>query len=278
MKRILRVPALVLTLGLLLGIAVFAEEKPFYVALGDSIAEGTGLRNADAACYGALVAATNGYGFVNHAIGGHQTTDLLARLEEEAVRADIAKADIISISIGGNDFLLGGMYRLMLEAWVCNDYTWMDRIITDIYENFCKIITEIKTLNPDAQLLVQTLYNTRTDYAEELYQIGLEKLNGGYARYLAEHPGSFVIVDAGAAVEAREGMIAKDNIHPNAKGHEAIARAYLATLKDLGLGTVTEPVIAEKGEDDGRMLMLQFIMPLIFAITLVVSLVKGIFG
>ena len=277
MKRITRILALVLALVLLFGMAVFAAEKPLYVALGDSIAEGTGLENAGHACYGALVAATNGYDFINHATGGHQTTDLLARLEEEAARADLAKADIISISIGGNDFLLGGMYRLMLEAWVCKDYTWMDKIIASIYENFSKIIAEIKALNPDAQLLVQTLYNPRTDFTREVYQTGLEKLNGCYARYLEAHPGSFVIVDAGAAVKAGENMIAPDIIHPNAKGHVAIARAYLAVLKDLGLGTATEPVIAEPGKDDGRMRMLRFMMPLIFTITSLTSLFKGLF-
>lgn len=270
MKFFLKVVSLVLAAAMLLGIGVLAaNEKPVYVALGDSIAEGTGLRNADVASYGALIAATNGYEFINHAVAGHRTEDLLSRLSEENVAADVAKADIISISIGGNDFLLADMYKMIFAAWTREDYTYMDTIIDGIYKNVCAIIERIKTLNPDALLMIQTLYNPETGLKQEVYAIGLEKLNGCYARYLREHPGSIVIVDAGSAVKADEGMMALDNIHPNADGHVAIARAYLKVLAGLGYGEATEPVIAEKGKNMFMLIILRIMMPAGYLLTAV---------
>ena len=283
MKRMAKAVALVLAIALVLGTVGFAaaaEKTPVYVALGDSIAAGTGLKNAEKACYGAIVANTNGYEFINYGVGGHRTGDLIARLEEEKVSADVARADIISISIGGNNFILGDMYKMLFDAWICGDYTHMDGIIGSIFVDFGVIIAKIKALNPDALLLVQTLYNPQTTYKKGVYQAGLDKLNAGYARYLEAHPGSFVLVDVAAVVKAEEKMIAKDNIHPNAKGHVAIARAYLRVLAELGYGTATEPVAAESGKDTILLLLALrlFMMPVVNLFTAIFNAVRSLFA
>jgi len=283
MKRTTKAVALLLAIALMLctgGFAATAEEKkPVYVALGDSIAAGTGLRNAGKACYGAIVANTNGYEFVNHGVGGHRTADLIARLEEEKVSADVAKADIISISIGGNDFILSDMYKMLLDAWTRGDYTYMDGIIESIYENFGIIIAKIKALNPNAMLLVQTLYNPESTYKKDVYQAGTDKLNASYARYLKEHPGSFRIVDVAAAVKPQDKMIAVDHIHPNAKGHVTIAKAYLRVLAEAGYGTATEPAAAESGKDMSLMLLgVRMMMPGVYLFTAISNAVRSLFA
>ena len=112
MKRTVKsVLAVLLTAALLLGAcsAALAAAKPRYVVLGDSIAYGSGLSNPTKAVYGKIVADTNGYEYENYAIPGHTTQNLLRRLENDKVRAAVKKADIISISIGGNNFLLGDL-------------------------------------------------------------------------------------------------------------------------------------------------------------------------
>jgi len=274
--------ALVLAIALILGTGIFvaaAENAPVYVALGDSIAAGTGLKNAEKACYGAIVANTNGYEFINHGVPGHRTEDLLALLEDEEVSADIAKADIISISIGGNDFLISNMYKMMFDALVRGDYSYLDGIVASIDKNFGEIIAKVKALNPEALLLVQTLYNPEATYKKDVYQIGLDKLNANFAQYLEEHPGSFRIVDVGAVVKAEEKMIAKDHIHPNATGHVTIAKAYLQVLAEAGCGTATEPVATESGEDMILpLLMLRIMMPVIYLFTAIFNFLRSLFA
>jgi len=282
MKRMVKAVALTLAIALMLCTGCFAataEEPLVYVALGDSIAAGTGLKNAEKACYGAIVANTNGYEFINHGMPGHRTQDLIARLENEEVSADVAGADIISISIGGNDFLLGDMYKMMFDAWTRGDYTTMDGIIASIFENFYEIIAKVKALNPGALLLVQTLYNPEETYKKEVYQAGVDKLNSGYARYLEEHPGSFRIVDAGTVVKPQEKMIAKDHIHPNAKGHVAIAKAYLRVLAEAGYGTAAEPVAVESGRDMILpLLTLRIMLPGMYLSMAIFNAVRSLFA
>jgi lysophospholipase L1-like esterase len=268
--------ALTLAVFLLSGTCVFATAKKdvLYVALGDSIAAGTGMRNAEKACYGAIVANTNSYTFVNHAVLGHKTVDLLGVLARDDVRADLKKADVISISIGGNDFLNGGMYRMLFDARVRGNYAWMDRLLATFRENFLEVVAQIKVLNPTALLLVQTLYNPKQGSQRAIYQKGLDGINGVFRQYLAAHPGSYEIVDVAPVIESDKDLLALDNVHPSAKGHVAIAEAYLRSLKNLGYGTATRAVLIEEGSDikGTSFLTVFFFLPLIFTFTSIATI------
>lgn len=250
MKKVL---ALVLSLVMVFGIfsvcASAAEDTPVYVVLGDSIAYGSGLSNPKEACYGKIVADTNGYEYINHSIPGHTTTNLIRRLGEDTVIADVEKADIISISIGGNDFLTSNLFGLMFDAIVLKDYAEYDRIAEGFYTNFCTIVDMINDLNPDAVILMQTLYNPQSGYLRDPYQQGADRINSAIYRYAEENPGEIEIVDVGTALGEDMENYAGDEIHPSVAGNEIIAVEVLEKLYDLGLGENTQPVINEKGTD-----------------------------
>lgn len=88
-----------------------AEQETVYLALGDSITAGWGL-NAEAGEKGfpELLAENMGYTLVNRAVSGYRTADVIAQLADPAVAADVARADVITLTIGGND-----MIALLLE-------------------------------------------------------------------------------------------------------------------------------------------------------------------
>ncbi len=227
-----------------------SEKKLNYLVLGDSIGFGAGIVNPDEACYGKIVADTNGYNYKNLSVSGYNTDALLAHMLLPTVKEAIEEADIISLSIGGNDFLTSNMVQLCSEAAFLNDYSTFDEISSKFYDNYCKIIADIKKLNPDAVILAQTLYNPMYNAARNIYQAGADRLNAGYRRYLSENPGSIVIVDVGSAFEGHEEYIANDCIHPNAAGNVEIARLVLKALKSLKLGEKTTPVITAAGADN----------------------------
>lgn len=242
-------------LSLVMVFAVFSicgyaeNEKPFYLVLGDSIAFGSGLTNSREACYGKIVADTNGYDYANHSIPGHTTTNLINRLNEEAVISDLEKADIISISIGGNDFLMSNLIGLMFDSIVMDDHTEYDKIAEGFYTNFCKIVEIINSHNQDAVILMQTLYNPQSGYLRAPYQEGADRINAAIERYNTEHPGEIVIVDVGAALGDDMENYADDEIHPSAAGNKIIAETILDKLYELNLGNNSVPVIAEEGVD-----------------------------
>ena len=104
--------AVILVTGLSLSAGAEVRQKNL-VVLGDSIAWGTGIYNSDEACYGRIVANTNGYNYKNYAFDGCRSWDLLSLLDEKDVKDSIKEADIINISIGGNDFLQQNLFKML---------------------------------------------------------------------------------------------------------------------------------------------------------------------
>ena len=252
MKRTLKsVLAVLLTAALLLGAcsAAFAAAKPRYVVLGDSIAYGSGLFNPTNAVYGKIVADTNGYEYENYAVPGHTTQNLLRRLENDMVNAAVKNADIISISIGGNNFLLGDLTGILFDGIVKEDYTRIEKITAEFKEDLDTIVKTIHSLNPDAAILMQTIYNPQTSYVGEVYQKGADSLNAAIREYAEENPGAILVVEVALALTDSDADFAEDRTHPSAVGNEKIAKAVLETLYENGLGAETEPVINVKGID-----------------------------
>ena len=248
-KKIIAVITAVLILFCTFAVAASAAEKKSYVVLGDSIAFGSGLANPREAVYGKIVADTNGYDYANFAVPGHTTGNLMRRMEDETVRSAIRGADIISISIGGNNFLLGDLNGLLYDGIVKSDYTRMDQIAADFYADLETIIGTVRGLNPDAAILMQTLYNPQTSYVGEVYQQGANRLNAKVWEFDAANPGEILIVDVARRLTDSKKDFAEDRIHPSAAGNEKIALAVLETLKENGLGANTTPVIKTKGID-----------------------------
>ena len=248
-----KLTAILLSLVMIFGIFAvngYAEnEKKFYLVLGDSIAYGSGITNSREACYGKIVADTNGYDYANHSVPGHTTTNLINRLKDETVISDLKKADIISISIGGNDFLMSNLIGLMFDSIVLDDHTEYDKIAEGFYTNLCEIVEIINSHNADAVILMQTLYNPQSGYLRAPYQEGADRINAAIERYNTENPDEIVIVDVGTALGDNMENYADDEIHPSAAGNEIIAETVLDKLHELDLGSGSAPVITEEGKD-----------------------------
>ena len=252
MKKLLKPLSVLLSLILLLGMSALfvpaqAASAPNYVVLGDSIGWGAGVMNSDEACFGRIVADTNGYNFTRLAVNGDRSGDLLRHLGEEAYIDAVSQADIISISIGGNDFM-GHMALLLPEATV-GYYKHLDSLADEMRVNFAQSIETILSLNPDVQILVHTLYNPGNIFVRAAYQQAISRVNTVIRSYLEAHPDAFVIVDVASAFGADLTYVAADTIHPSAKGNVKIAELTLQTLHDLGLGEKTEPVVLHEGVD-----------------------------
>lgn len=255
-------------------------EKTEIVYLGDSIAEGIlgasplGLRHEYA--YANVLGRRNDFVYYNHSVSGHLTKDLLALLNNDlgydgarGLILHVQEADIIHVSILGNDLLQDmSMNDVVLEA-AQGLYTIIDGIAETAYENITGIVARIRELNPDATLIFQNVYNplsekstlvdeeTRATLKEEydtdsedFRQLGagiLDRLNGVLDRYLAEHPGAFIVADAQAEFdrifaedyERGKDLIYPDYIHPSNEGHAVLADLTQGILEEQGLANAS---------------------------------------
>ena len=261
MKTTKRIFSFILALVMLLStaaVAAFAEQSKNYLVLGDSIGFGSGIKNPREACFGKIVADSNGYNYKNDADPGQTSKRLLQKISEPGVKADIEEADIISISIGGNNFLLDNIPKLVLEVSLFKRYDTVNKILDNFKADFRVIIKTIKSYNPDVLIVVQTLYNPMPGALHDVFGGVIEKLNDVYKTCLDDMPGAYIIADVAAAFPADPELVAFDFIHPSAKGNKVIAQVILDTLRENGRPSADVIVLNAEGEDTGTKVIRAF--------------------
>ena len=204
MKR--RVLSVLLSLCLVLSLlptAAFAQGKS-YVALGDSITTGDGLAGSEQA-FPEIVAEETGYDLTNLAVSGATSGDLLEVVQDEENSDILQNADLITITIGGND-LMGALYQYLADEYnkvndpdisagdvqdalagkdgtsdlqtklmtvattVIGDFADSDAAtaaLQNFGSNLDQIIAAIKSANQDVTIIVANQYNPYSYAAEE---------------------------------------------------------------------------------------------------------------
>lgn len=230
MKKWRGIPAVLLLVWNLCLFAGAEEKRPTLLVLGDSIAYGEGLTDPVSQCYGALVAEQEGFSLINRAVNGYMSRDLLALLEENgSLREQVTQADLLVISIGGNDFLR--QVDRMLEEILDGNRDTLEGILQDLEENLDGILIQIRKLNPQVPILLQTLYNPFYSPLRVVCGGMIDRLNNVYRKYLENHPGAYELLDVAEAFEGHPEYIADDHIHPSAAGHEAISQVLTVYLE-----------------------------------------------
>lgn len=244
-----------------------AQTKPIYVALGDSIAAGYGLSDIRES-YPSLLADKLGADNVNLAKNGRTSNGLLTQIHalSDSDREAISKAELITISIGGND-LIGSDNRIFVlsEALISvlsGDYT-MSETLQNVYnilkENLIDTISALKQINPDAVILLQTLYNPYLsgNYTYGSYNVGelldpyVNKLNEIYTEVYNTIEG-FSIVDVASVMNGvPEYFYNTFDIHPTAAGHRIIADIIYSYYKTLTPEETESTPVSTHGETTG---------------------------
>ncbi|MCC7104547.1 MAG: hypothetical protein IT307_05340 [Chloroflexi bacterium] len=241
--------------------ASLAARGRFYVALGDSVAEG--------------VAATDYYGYVprfrselerlhgpvellNVARGGVRSHELIVQARgDPAVRNALRRANVVTISVGGNNLLACGTENFAVIAVVCAESG-----VAAFHADWPELLAELRTGSPTslsttANILATTVYNPYPGddprYAEaEAY---VERINAEIRDPALQAAYGYSVVDvhddfAGRLPDGRWKVCAwlafclgLRDPHPTDAGHEEIARlhtaAYAARVARTGISQST---------------------------------------
>ncbi len=245
-----------------------SQNMPFAMTvLGDSIPAGFGLEgykgdpcyncksypNILAEKYG--LKANNNYH--NLAVSGATSADLLNLLQNEKTSNQLKYSDTIIISIGGND-ILHVLYNALGEGLgnSISDISSIEDLISSVglpqlmkiskyieenmpiaLEGFAynldSIVDSIKAVNPEALIIVQTIYNPfesfeQLEAIQELSVSTVADFNKIIADSATDEDGNkrYLVSDIAAEFKGKANAltnIGKYDIHPNTDGHKAIA-------------------------------------------------------
>jgi lysophospholipase L1-like esterase len=159
---------------------------------------------------------------VNLGINGARTRDLLRQLEGENVQRLLAEANVIVVSIGGNDLWGGADWRTAAPP---NP----DAVMDDVLERIEQAIDHIRRVNPRARIFFIGLYNpfNATPQGAMLTRL-VNRWNGR----LLERFGSdrnFTLVQTADLFTHRD-RLALDRFHPGGEAYGLIARRIADAL------------------------------------------------
>lgn len=166
-----------------------------------------------------------------------RTNDILAKIEE--IRSNIIQADIITITIGANDFL--DLYSLYSEKSEAELQTIVDQRINNYTEKLTKSLNIIFSLNPKVHVIVAdqyqpfpkiaeaNIYAKLVGYSEQL-TLALEKIIENMQLPATQLQVAYVansfLGNELAYLNINLVETEKTDLHPKQKGYEAMANVF----------------------------------------------------
>lgn len=217
-----------------------------YVALGDSLAAGTGAHyEGYVDRYAAYLANDTGAQVSVNNLGrnGQTSSELLHALRNDpSWRRAVGEADVLTVNIGLNDL---GRAAATYENGTCGGADNQDclrEVVETVEGNWNAIIAELLSLRSTNDTIIRTVGLGYTPYLEteesadgdssggldnlRVFQPYINEVN----RYIATTASDNDIPYAEMRLD--RGYISQDGVHPNDEGYEVIA----GRLRDLGYG------------------------------------------
>ncbi|WP_314587320.1 stalk domain-containing protein [Paenibacillus terrigena] len=162
-------------------------------------------------------------------------------------KADIEQANVITITIGGNDF--GALLNEMSDLADDKAKGLVDGLIEQYTTNVTETVKMLKEMNPKATIIIADQYQPLPKYQREaLYQKLMDVADqftstiDGMAKALSDDGTEIKVAHVAELFKGREGELTHTNlmeqdIHPTQKGYELMAKSFAESI----WGTYREP-------------------------------------
>lgn len=212
------------------------------VSVGDSLTQGVGdiqdlggyIPYLQAKMEGSKLVSTAN--FQNFGVRGNRSDQLLERLKQEKVKVAIRDADLVIITIGGNDVMQvfkNNMMGLELNKFIqaANDYS----------KRLGEILNTIRQYNNDTGIVLIGIYNPFMKWFADIKEMNeiVENWNETSSQEMAQFDHSLFVPVADIFENNEESLLYTDYFHPNNRGYELIAeRVFLYMEQEQLLETL----------------------------------------
>lgn len=253
-----------------------ADDGMKIVAIGDSITNGYSMDGSLIASYPQLVSSYYGAELVNFSEDGMTSEGLLAKLSDANVQSEIASADIVLVTIGGNDIMKpvlnneyvdASKYSTMAEliagmkaqgeltTFLMQQYlnSVMPEAIKNCNSNMQEISSQLSSMT-SGKVVIQTVYNPMDLDGDDTSLAGsgsMTALSSNVENYLEGRPNNTIYPENSGVNDIIRNLVGPSivdtfntfmdhsyfythinnvDVHPNSKGHLAIAESVIETL------------------------------------------------
>lgn len=219
----------------------FISEDLNVVAAGDSLTQGVG----DSTGKGGYVPylqqlfkQEEGVGNVtisNFGVKGNRTDQLLKKIKSDEVKNSIRDADMVVLTIGGNDIMK--VVRDHISNLQLDDFTGqMKTFETNLYN----ILKEIRKDNQEASIVLVGVYNPFTKWFSDVDEMNdiVTEWNMSGENILTLYNNTYFVPIEHIFADSSENLLYTDYFHPNDKGYKLIADEIYQTVKEEAIGEI----------------------------------------
>jgi lysophospholipase L1-like esterase len=213
------------------------------VSIGDSLTQGVGDSTKSGGYIPYLkrsLETLNGIQMVtfhNYGVRGDRTDQLQIRLKQVNMRKAIKKADIVMITIGGNDVMK--VFRENLTSLKVDKF----QVATNGYRNrLNEIIRVIREYKPDAGIVLIGIYNPFMKWFSDIKELDdiILNWNNESAQALSHYHNTEFIPIYDIFESQDKNLFYSDNFHPNDRGYKLIAKRIFVYLNKKQLSQLSK--------------------------------------
>lgn len=205
------------------------EDMLQLVSLGDSLTRGVGdkegigyigrVRDSLQTDYKQKVALTN------LAISGAKVPDLVKQLSDKGVQYSLSQADVIILTIGGNDLFPGW------ETLGDVELTKYRPDVATFQANAQQALTQIRDVNKDSPIFWIGLYNPFVDVAEMKGSSPIVvDWNSALEHTALQYEDAYIVPTFDLFQSRGKELLYSDHFHPNEIGYSLIANRLLQNI------------------------------------------------
>lgn len=219
----------------------FVSEELNVVAAGDSLTQGVG----DSTGTGGYVPylqklfqQEQGIGTVtidNYGVKGNRTDQLLKKIKSAEVKQSISDADMVILTIGGNDIMK--VVRDHISNLQLDDFTpQMKTFETNLYN----VLREIRKDNQQAAIVLVGVYNPFTKWFADVDEMNdiVTEWNRTGENILTLYDNTYFVPIEQIFTDTTENLLYTDYFHPNDKGYKLIADEIYTKVKENAIGEI----------------------------------------
>lgn len=223
------------------------------VMIGDSLTEGVGDQTKKGGYLSFLKELLEDEKGINKAelqnfgVSGHRTTQLLNRLKRTEVNSAIEEADLVIITIGGND-----MMKVVRENLTNLDFNDFENDKRNYEKNLNDVLTKIRTENHKGSIVLIGLYNPFSIALSEIKEIDqvVSDWNETSQKITSKYYQAYFVEIADIFQKNNiDAILHTDFFHPNNAGYKLIGERVYSLLNKRVLDNFSNLVLSVNKEE-----------------------------
>lgn len=174
---------------------------------------------------------------LNFGVRGNRSSQLLDRLGKKEIAEAVSLADLLIITIGGND-----MMKVVSENFSSLKVEDFEQESEHYRRNLNEIVMKVRELNPSSAIVLVGLYNPFTYWLSDIKEINkvISEWNLTSQHVLSQYEQTYYVEIANLFEENIDGLLYKDQFHPNDKGYQLLADVLFRKLDEQVLISLPE--------------------------------------